>query len=351
MPNQLSYSPGVDLITDKVAVVMQDRPVVGMSAWLSDALVAAKMEDRDVQLVTSTKATLTWPVRSMLFRGRYSRWVVTTGSGESFDGITGVRLKWNGDMFVPRAAVPAGESTSDIHPDFVVMEDLNGILQVTVRVRHKPVAATELGRVAELLFNRTTGAGPAGWSTSEPVTQPWSTEALTEYCRGRAPEPTWLVVTGQPGKELKPAVGTLEARRGRSGLDETVSLAIGQPGKDFPALGVIGDLIDEVADHFELISATVLGGNGSSDGTYQPRFVGMTCPVGLAFGNEAVEASSLEDMLAVEGINAQAIGPVHTPAVWYPVGDGRDPSAWERYATVVKKMMPIQQAADAAIRR
>ena len=42
MPNELTFSPGVDLITDKVAVVMQDRPVIGMSAWLSDALTSAR---------------------------------------------------------------------------------------------------------------------------------------------------------------------------------------------------------------------------------------------------------------------------------------------------------------------
>ena len=56
-----------------------------------------------------------------------------------------------------------------------------------------------LGGVAETLFTATTGSGPAGWATSEPVTQPWSHEALTEYCRGRAPEPTWLILVGTAG--------------------------------------------------------------------------------------------------------------------------------------------------------
>jgi hypothetical protein len=343
MPNSLIYSPGVDLITEKVAVVMQDRPVVGMSAWLADALTAAKMEGRDIQLITSADTKLTWPVRSMLFNGLYSKWVVTAADGESFDGLNGVRLKWNGEMFIARSTVRQGEPNADIHPEFVVQEESYGHLQLTVRVRHKPAGGTVLGGVAERLFTATTGSGPAGWATSEPVTQPWSPTALTEYCRDRAPDPTWLVLAGQPGPEFKPAVGTLEVRRTQSGLDETITLAVAQPGLDFPALNTVGDLIDEVADNFELISAMVLGSNGAADGTYLPRFVGMGCPIGLGAGNEAVRASSVAKLLVVDGIsNAMAIGPVHAPAIWYPIGDGREPRDWEKYATVMKKLLPVQ---------
>ena len=112
MPNALVFSPGVDLITDKVAVVMQDRPVIGMSAWLSDALTSAKVESRDVQLVTPKTSRLTWPVRSMLFNGRFSKWVVTGEDDEYFDGLSGVRLKWDGEQFLARSTAKVGEPTS-----------------------------------------------------------------------------------------------------------------------------------------------------------------------------------------------------------------------------------------------
>lgn len=343
MPNSLIFSPGVDLITDKVAVVMQDRPVIGMSSWLSDVLTSAKTESRDVQLVTPKTSTITWPVRSMLFSGAYSKWVVTGDDGEYFDGLNGVRLKWNGDLFVARSTAEPGEQTADLHPDYVVQEEPFGHLQLTVRVRHKPVASLVLGRLAERLFKATTGNGPAGWATSEPVTQPWSPEALTEYCRDRAPEPTWLVLAGQPGKEFKPAVGTLEARRTQSGLDETITLAVAQPGIDLPTTNAIGDLIDEVADNFELISAMAMGGYGAVDGTYQPRFVGMGCPIGIGAGNEALHGSNLQEMLKVDGIsNALAIGPAHEPAIWYPIGNGREPRDWEKYAKVMDKLIPAE---------
>jgi hypothetical protein len=349
MPNDLIFSPGVDLITEKVAVVMQDRPVIGMSAWLTDALTSAKMASRDVQLVTPMSSRLTWPVRSTLFRGTYSKWVVTGSDGEYFDGLNGVRLKWNGDLFIARSTARPGEQSSDLHPDFVVQEEPFGQLQFTVRVRHKPVKSLVLGRVAEMLFTATTGSGPAGWATSEPVTQPWSPEAMTEYCRGRAPEPTWLILSGQPGDEFKPAVGTLETRRTQSGLDETLTLAVAQPGMDFPDVNQVGRWIDDVADNFELVSAMVLGSFGAADGTYQPRFAGMAAPIGVAAGNEAVRASSVDEMVKVEGIRrAMAIGPAHAPAIWYPIGDGRNPRDWQKYATLMKKLVPAGAAAGKA---
>jgi hypothetical protein len=349
MPNELIFSPGVDLITEKVAVVMQDRPVIGMSAWLSDALTSARMADRDVQLVTPKRSRLTWPVRSALGGGGSSRWVVTGDDGDYFDGLNGIRLKWTGEQFLAKAPATRGEPTSDMHPEFVVDEDLFGHLQFTVRVRHKPVDSLVLGGVAEQLFTATTGGGPAGWSTSEPVTQPWSAEALTEYCRGRAPSPTWLVVSGQPGEEFRPAFGTLEVRRVKSGVDETLTLSVAQPGMDFPNVNQVGEWIDAVADEYELISAMVIGTNGEADGTYRPRFAGMGCPIGMAAGNEAVQANGLDKLLGLEAANrAMAIGPAHQPAVWYPIGDGRNPRDWDTYTKLMQSLIPADVLAGKA---
>ncbi|MFF0342965.1 DUF6177 family protein [Kribbella sp. NPDC004875] len=348
MPNELIFSPGVDLITDRVAVVMQDRPVIGMSAWLSDALTSARVENRDVQLVTPKHSRLTWPVRSGLFRGALSRWVVTGDDGEYYDGLNGIRLRWNGDQFLAAAPAVPDQPTSDMHPDYVVEEELFGHLQFTVRVRHKPVDNLLLGEVADRLFTKTTGSGPAGWSTSEPVTQPWSREALTEYCRDRAPSPTWLVVSGQPGAEFAPAVGTLEVRRVKSGVDETLTLSVAQSGMEFPNLNLVGEWIDDIADHLELVSAMVVGAFGEADGTYRPRFVGMSCPIGMAAGNEAVQANTLDKMLSLKGgERALAIGPAHTPAIWYPIGDGRNPRDWDIYTELMKSLIPADAASVA----
>ena len=76
MPNPVELSPAIDIRTDKVVVIMQDRPVVGMSAWLVDALAAAEAEGLGVQLVTPATTRLTFAVRTTLFSGRDSEYAL-----------------------------------------------------------------------------------------------------------------------------------------------------------------------------------------------------------------------------------------------------------------------------------
>lgn len=40
-PEPAAAQPAIDVLTERVAVVIQDRPVVAMTAWLSDAFRAA----------------------------------------------------------------------------------------------------------------------------------------------------------------------------------------------------------------------------------------------------------------------------------------------------------------------
>lgn len=338
MPNELMFSPGVDLVTDDVAMVIQDRAVVGMSSWLSDVIAAAIAQGRGVQLVTTAETRLTWPVRSRLFGHPASRWIVAVDDDEYFDGLNGARMKWNGQLFAVDLTGAAGPNP-EIHPAFVVEEAPTAHLQLTVRVRHQATESLEVGHLAEKLFTRTAGGGPTGWSTSEPVTQPWSPAALTEYCRGRAPAPTWLVLSGPLGDESRPAVGTLELRRTTSGVDETVTLCVAQPGTEFPSAAELGVVIDDVADNFELISAMLMGSFGAADGTYRPRFGGVPSPIGLAAGFEALNGRPLSEALSVEGVPAAlAIGPPRRPAIWYPLGNGRNPDDWDKYTKVMDNL-------------
>ena len=69
----------------------------------------------------------------------------------------------------------------------------------------------------------------------------------------------------------------------------------------------------------------------------------MACPIGIGAGHEAFGKSTVEEMLKVDGVSgALAIGPAHEPAIWYPVGAGRDPKDWETYAKVMQKLVPAQ---------
>lgn len=60
-PTPAAAQPAVDALTDKVAVIIQDRPVIAMTAWLSDAFRAAANAELGLQIVTSPGATLSPP--------------------------------------------------------------------------------------------------------------------------------------------------------------------------------------------------------------------------------------------------------------------------------------------------
>ncbi|OEJ34633.1 hypothetical protein BGK67_27800 [Streptomyces subrutilus] len=52
VPAPAAAQPAVDMLTETAAVVLQDRPVVPMTSWLSEALRATVESDRSLQIVT-----------------------------------------------------------------------------------------------------------------------------------------------------------------------------------------------------------------------------------------------------------------------------------------------------------
>ncbi len=74
-PEPAAAQPAVDVLTDKVAVVIQDRPVVAMTAWLADAFRAAAEAGLGLQIVSPPGTYMSPAVRDSL-GGWPSRWVV-----------------------------------------------------------------------------------------------------------------------------------------------------------------------------------------------------------------------------------------------------------------------------------
>ncbi|TCN38029.1 hypothetical protein EV644_110164 [Kribbella orskensis] len=340
MPNPVELSPGIDVRTEKVVVIMQDRPVVGMSAWLVDALAAAESEGLGVQLVTPSTTRLTFAVRTTLFSGRESRWVVTEPGGEgAYDGQGGSRLKWDGQMF---AAVAAGEQDKvDMSPTFVAVDlELPFQLLITARVRYQALESTVVGKAAELLFKELTGDEPAGWGTAEPVTQPWNVGQLTAYCRRRAPKPTWLAVVG--GKDGRSATGAVEIHRRPAGLEEVITVAVATP-EGLPSPGEVQAVAEKLADSFSLVSFFAQGARGGTDTNAMPHWTGVPAPMGMAVGNDALQGDGLAkamDMTGVAEIVPVKIGPAASPAVWYPIGDGKSQLDWNIYSALLGRLVP-----------
>ncbi|MFF7856857.1 DUF6177 family protein [Streptomyces sp. NPDC007904] len=166
VPAPAAAAPAVDVLTPSTAVVIQDRPVVAMTSWLSDALRAAAGDDRAVQIVTPPTARLTLATRTAL-RGLPNRWVVQDPGHGYYDGLSGVVLHWKDGTFTP---------VRDEHGAARVAEAFGAVtgtgerqLLLTLRTRFPADADLVLGRALETACTRLTGRPPAGWGTAEPV--------------------------------------------------------------------------------------------------------------------------------------------------------------------------------------
>ena len=323
MPNALDYSPGLDLVTDEVALMMQDRPVVGLSAWLLDAVAAAEREGRGVQLVTPAGVRLSYPARTRLFSGRNTRWVVQTG-GEAYDGLTGAKLNWDGKKFAP---VSRGELAAAWTADPERLE-VRANLQVLARVRYPTLDSTVVGRATELLVTELTGAPPIGWGTEEPVNRPWNADSLTAYCHRRSPRPSLLTVVGAATDGVLPATGSAVINSRPAGIEETVMLAVAQPGLEPPDAEKVRDVIGRLAEEVELVTVLVSAAGAAADTTSYSHFTGFPGPIGLAIGPQEARIGT--------ATTSVPIGPASRPAAWYGLGDGTRMPDWERLGDLLR---------------
>ncbi|MCC3779336.1 DUF6177 family protein, partial [Streptomyces sp. UNOB3_S3] len=196
----VSSSPGgvtaeaglaVDVLTNSTAVVLVDRPVVPLNAWMSEILRTVGAAGLALQIVTPPHVRLTLPLRTAL-AGAPNRWVVQDSGNRYYDGLSGAELRWQEGTFTP-ARTEAGETpVAKAFADAAPTTDRQ--LIVSFRVLHEHVTdELVLGGALRAAWTALTGAGPAGWGTAEPVNLPWSTGQLTALARERSPEPTHLL--------------------------------------------------------------------------------------------------------------------------------------------------------------
>ncbi|GGS11979.1 MULTISPECIES: DUF6177 family protein [Streptomyces] len=313
--------PAVDVLTESTAVVITDRPVLGLTAWLSGVLRATAASGRALHLVTPPHARLTLPLRTAL-GGPPNRWVVRHPAGGYYDGLTGAQLAWRDGTFTPafRPAKVADAFTEGVRPT------VERRLTVALRTVRPPDAGLVLGTALETAWRHLTGAPPAGWGTAEPVNLPWSPRQLTELARDRSPEPTHAVVIGAPDV---PAVATHRTSRTTAGVAEDVTLTVGYPAADRVPLDAVEALAAELVDAHGL--STMLTTLTAADAglTVAPRLTAPPVPVAFTLGARDVRAVGLAHSrrppLATRPV---PLGTSADPALHYPLGDGTDPAAW-----------------------
>ncbi|MEK2474098.1 DUF6177 family protein [Streptomyces noursei] len=339
VPEPAAVQPTVDVLTDKVAVVIQDRPVVAMTAWLSDAFQTAATAELGLQVVTPPGTTLSPAARDSLSSWP-SRWVVRDERDGYYDGLTGAVLRWQDGMFAP---VPSAEATADdprtplaaSYQEATVSGERQ--LAVTFRTVHPAGEDLVLGGALESIWRELTGEPPAGWGTAEPANLPWSPRQITDLARERAPEPTWVVVVGSPDR---PGLATMRVGRTKAGVEEDVTLMFGYGPDEEPPMDALPKAAELLATRHRLQSMLIQLRKARRNLAVPPRFEGPGVPVAFVLGAEEVRQMP-DDRARNTPLPQQpvSLGPKPRPAMYYPLpGDPSDLSGWQDFERLMRHL-------------
>ncbi|MGW5733540.1 MULTISPECIES: DUF6177 family protein [Streptomyces] len=328
-PAPATASPAVDVLTDKAAVVIQERPVVAMTSWLADALRGATADDRALQIVTPAHTRLTLPTRAAV-QGHPNRWVVQDPACGYYDGLSGAELHWQDGHFTP---VKSAEGKPRVAEAFTPDPTVSGTpgerqLLLSLQTTHPADEHLQLGGALEAAWRALTGNAPAGWSTAEPIALPWSPRQLTELARARAQKntPTWLTTVGAPDR---PALATTSITHTPAGIEEHITLALGYAPDEIPPVDAIAQLAETLTTTHGLTSMLATLRTARRDLTVPPRFEAPPIPLSFTVGAEAVtEIGLTRAQHPPEGIRPSRLGPTARPALHYTLGNGTDPTSW-----------------------
>lgn len=333
--------PAVDVLTDQAAVVIQDRrPVVAMTSWLADALRTAAASDRALQIVTPPGTGLTLPTRGVL-RGHPNRWVVQDPDCGYYDGLSGAQLHWQDGHFTPVMSGDGGAPRiADAYKPDEARPPAERQLALSLHTTHPAHENLLLGRALEAAWRALTGAPPAGWSTAEPIGLPWSPRQLTELARTRAQRsaPTWLTTIGAPDR---PAIATTHVSHTSAGIEEHITLTLGYAPDEAPPLKALGPLAELLATEHGLTSMLTTLRPARRDLTVPPTFQPPPIPLTFTLGADAVNhVGRTHAERAHPDLAPTRLGPPTLPSLHYTLGDGTDPSAWNRLEHLTGHLSP-----------
>ncbi|MDA0564718.1 DUF6177 family protein [Streptomonospora sp. S1-112] len=331
--------PALTLATDRVAVAVQDRPVVPLSPWIIDAVTSSGREQRAFHLVTPPGARLTQEMTA-LFQNRGSRWVVRTSDGSYFDGLYGAPLVWqDGSGFVRD---PAPRTGSAVHPQFRRNPDsLVDHLVLDLKLRHADHTDVRVGAEVELLTTALAGSAPALWGIGEPAPLVWDRDRLTELVRGRAPQGSRVVFLG-PHSGARPFSGSLRVEPTPEGVRESATLAVAYPAGTRPDLAAVEGVVEELAGNGSLLSFNVHRRRGRPDLTRAAHHTGPLIPIGVALGSAGVQQVGGLERATAAPVAPVRMGPRPAPALWYSLGDGTDPADRRHLKSLISHLRPAK---------
>ncbi|MEU1332081.1 DUF6177 family protein [Streptomyces sp. NPDC005865] len=341
-PEPAGNLPAVDVLTDSTAVVIADRPVIPLTAWLSQILRATTASDRALHIVTPPHVRLSLPLRTAL-TGAPNRWVVQHPDCGYYDGLSGAVLRWQDGTFAPARTEDGETAVAEAFTTTAAAQVAEHQLLVSFRAHHEADAGLVLGRGLEEIWQHLTGTSPAGWGTAEPVNLPWSTRQLTDLARDRAPGASHLLAVGHPDR---PALASLRVTRTASGVAEDVTFAVGHAADEEPPLHSVEALARTLVAGHDLVTMLVSLRRGDRELTASPRFEAPPVPVSFTLGSSGVRDTGLARAGRPPlGVRPVRLGTEAAPAFHYPLGDGTDAEAWNTLGHLTEH---LEGAADVA---
>ncbi|MGI5481574.1 DUF6177 family protein [Streptomyces lavendofoliae] len=317
----------VDVLTPRAAVVLQDRPVVAATTWLTDLMQSTVPSGRELQIVTPPGTRLTLPTRSLLAKVP-ARWVVQDPECGYYDGLTGAVLHWHEDRFTEATTADGRIPLADAFRTGAPARDEQQ-LHLSIRTIHPATDGLLLGGALEAAWQTLTGTTPAGWSTAEPVNLPWSSRQLTELARTRAQKgaSTWLVAVGALDR---PAIATCRVIHTPAGIEEHIALALGCTTDRIAPLDVLPELAETLATRHNLTSMLTHLRPARADLTTPPHHESPPVPLSFTLGPDAVHTIGRAQAESLEDPRPMRLGSAVRPALHYVLGDGSDVTARQR---------------------
>lgn len=275
----MSDDNSADLVTSKTCLLLQGRPIVGLSSLVARTHQQAQRSNRVFTLVTRANSALTLALTKFINSTR-SYWIVEHPDG-AYDGLTGRRAQWQQDSFQLYAA---------LHPAYLSNAAVDErAIWVQAEALHSYSDDPTLGIFATRVLAGAGYAPPVRFDVMEPLTAAYSPEAVTEHARRHSPQATIGIASSSEGDALIISLPT------RDGVEERLEFCGPCPK----------DLSRALLEHC-LRAALEAGARNASIGYRKlaygrmtgPRYLRKLLPLGFAVHERAMPHTSLEQVIA-----------------------------------------------------
>ncbi|NKE10549.1 MULTISPECIES: DUF6177 family protein [Kocuria] len=165
---------GCDVTTSAAGVMLNDAAIVHHNTWIARAMDQCATSGLRFVLVTPPTTRLTLGL-SRLLELTGGLWVVSGADGLPYNGLNGAMLQWDGEDYKEAQEISVAFQEG-------IRPSAGGVV-ISAETLYPARRSTVVGTLTETAARVLTGEAPQAWGVQEPVSQPWSPQAITERYR------------------------------------------------------------------------------------------------------------------------------------------------------------------------